>query len=334
MRKRHFFQAIFFVAVIFFWFHPCFSQVKEETQEKPLEEQKVKLTVPSYKLSVIAAESFGYDSNPLLERESKGDLFEEFKYSLKFSKFWVHETTFNFNYNLNALNYNKFTEVSNLMNYINFGLDKRIWRFNLGTGYNTAYFYYPSSQDSDSFFHTFFFYAQDNTGRKLTNKLTLELGIKDYLHKKAIADTISTEQDKERVDKRLSLRYTISWSLKPGLLLNFNAKYSRNDSNARYLDYYDYDSYSVSPDFIWRITAKANLILGTSFLKKDYKSRQVTGSTYMQDDKSASAKCGLSYRLDKHNVLSLNYLYRNNSSSEKLEQYNENVFTCGWQYTF
>lgn len=337
MQPERIFKLIFFCLIIICIFPgKSFSQLKEEKEEQAIEEQqqKIKPKIPTYKFVTSAGQFIGFDSNPRLERESKSDMFEEFRYSLRYSKFWIHDTTFNLSYNLNALNYNEATDVSNILNYLNFELDKKLWSFSAGTGYSLAAFAYPRNGDGDMLFHTFFFYLRDKIKSNLMHQLTFESSLKNYLSKNTLADSPAVFQSENRSDRRLSGRYMLIWAPFKKIAFRLNGKYSKNDSNARFDDYYDYDSYSLSATMSYKFSPRFNLYFGPGYYKKDYKSRYVTGSDYRQDDTTLTARCGLNYKFNGNNYLSLSYSYRNNSSSEPLDEYNSNTVACGWQYKF
>jgi hypothetical protein len=318
----------------------AFAQgIKEEQEERTLADiKRGRLTAPaykpSYKFSSRASVFYGYDNNALLTPTRKGDLFEEFIYSLTFSKPLREGLKFSADYDFDVFNFHEYTTLSNILNHARLGLHQKFAPFTVGTGYDLAAYYYHHNQRSDFLFHKGFIYLRHDVSKKMYHELRFERGWKDYLHKYALADTISTYQDKKRADDRLSIQYSIVSALNPRLIARFKAGFSTNDSNARYVDFYNYKAYSESLGFDYKLTDSLHLLPSFSYTKKDYTSRTVTDGDEKQKDNFYAATLGALYKLDKNNSLSFYYTYRDNSSKDSLSKYVDNMFTCGWQYNF
>jgi hypothetical protein len=334
MRHKYLLLGLFILITCLFVTNEVFCEIKEEKEEKTLEVEKLRKMPPTYKLSSEAAIFSGYDSNVNLSPISKGDVFEEFLYSLDFTKPWIKGIKFTFDYDLDVLNYSDITDASNILNHFRFGLHKKLSTFNLGTGYDFSIFYYPHNEDGNFLFHKGFFYLKHSLLKNLYQQILLEAGLKEHTERKALSDTISTLQDKELVDRRQSAEYSLGYILKPSLFLKLKLRFSKNDSNARYMDFYDYKSYELSPGINYKFSKQIELFSNFIYIKKDYKSRLVTLSDYKQRDEIYSLNLGMRYTLNKKNILSIIYTYRNNSSPDSLEKYTGNVISLGWQYNF
>jgi len=286
------------------------------------------------KFASSAGLSFGYDTNVNLSTTKKGDGFEQLLFSSGFTKPWVKGARFTFNYDLGVINYGEITDASNILNHFRFGVHQKLSSFVAGTGDDLGVLYYPNNEDGNFLFHKGFLYVRQNISRKLYHQLMLEAGIKDYSEQKAIGDTISTFQNKERLDRRQSAEWSVGYSLTPKLLLKFLTRFSVNDSNARYVDFYDYKSYEFSPRVNYRLSKKVELFSGIGYLRKNYKTRVVTLTNYKEKDNIYSANAGLRYLPDKNDILTLLYSYRDNSSNDSIQEYSENVISCGWQHNF
>lgn len=335
MRRNYIFLTlIIFVLIFVSGAKDSFSQVKEEKGEKTLEVQKLMKKPYSCKLSFIAGLFSGYDSNVNLSPTSKGDTFEEFLFSLNVKKPWISQTKFTFDYDLDVVNYNEITDGTNILNHLRLGAHKKLFCFNAGTGYDLGAIYYPDNEDGNFLFHKGFFYVGNYLLKNLYHKLLFEVGLKDYSDAKALADAINTYQDDEREDKRESVEYSILTYLKKSLLLKLRLRFSVNNSNARYKDFYDYKSYQISPRLDYKLREGLEIFSRFTYMMKDYKSRDVTRENYKEKDDIYSTTTGLRYRLNKNNAISLFYTYRNNSSNDSLEKYTENVVSLGWQFKF
>jgi hypothetical protein len=327
----------------------AFAQTQEEQVSKALDEEKHELKIFDvlklhrlllpYKLSPRVGIFSGYDSNVNLDHSRKGDVFEEFAFSLGFSKPWLENIKwsegikFTFDYDLDVLNYNEFTDASNILNHVVFGLHKRYAPFLVGTGYDLGIIYYPHNDDGDFLFHKGFLYLRQNILKNLYHQLRLESGYKQYTNEEALADSLDARLEKKRHDYRYSADYSVGAYLNPKLFLKINGKYSINNANAVYLDFYDYTAYEGGLSADYRLLDKLSLFSKLSFIRKDY-SRTVTLRDYEEHDNYYAATLGATYHLNKNNSLIAYYTRRQNSSNDHLQEYFENVFTGGWQYSF
>jgi hypothetical protein len=339
MTKRQVVILSVFLVICFSITVKCFAQGnehREAKQEKILDEMEIKkLQNPfPHKFVFQAGISAGYDNNVRLSPQRKGDAFEETTFSLGYRKPLPQNYSFTFNYDLDATNYDEVTDASNILNHVRFGIHKKIATFTAGTGYDLGVFYYPRNEDGNFLLHRAFVYLRQNIGKKIYHQLLYEPGLKMHTDRKAIGDTITALQDKERVDRRQSIEYSIGEALTSKLILKFRARFLINDSNARFQDFYDYKAYEASPGIDYKFSKKLDIVSNFVYLRRNYKTRQVTLQTDKQRDNVYVANLGVKYKLDKNNVLSLLYTYRDNHTNESLEKYNENVMSCGWQYNF
>lgn len=309
------------------------AEVKEEKEERRLNIIKPEKKFLPAGLTIKTAVFGGYDSNPNLAPERKGDIFEEFLFSLGFNKRLINKLRFTFDYDLDVLNYNDITSASDILNHLRFGLHDKFGAFRTGAGYDLAIVYFRNNDD-DFFFHRGFAYFGQDINRKTYHQVQFEYGIKDYTDQKALGDTIFTYQSKDRFDRRWSGVYSIDTFLTPKLSVGFLTRFSLNDSNDRYQNFYDYKSYQGYPYVEYALLNNLRLLVGFSYTRKNYDKRRVTFGTDKEKDDLYMAKASLKYNLGKNNALSLNYTYRDNSSNEDLEKYTENVISAGWHYNF
>jgi outer membrane protein assembly factor BamA len=313
---------------------PGFSQIRQEKEEESPRTTKIMRNASLHRFNSSAGVFFGYDSNVRLSPESKGDIFEELLYSLRFMQRWKNNLHLSLEHDFNYRSYNEVTAASNILNHLNFGIHKKLPWINIGTGWSGGTFYYPENEEGDFFFSRPYLYLKSYLTEKLYYQLLFEYFYKRHTNRKALADTISTFQDKKRIDRRQGIEYSLGYALNSRLSLGFETRYSINNSNARYIDFYDYKTYEFSPRINYRLSKDLELISSVGYKKKDYKSRVVTLSSYKQKDEIYTVDIGIRYRLDKKSHLSLFYTHQNNSTSDSLEKYTENMFRCGWQYNF
>ncbi|MCK9573403.1 MAG: hypothetical protein M0R20_03255 [Candidatus Omnitrophica bacterium] len=322
------------LACIFLNASYSFCQLKEEKEEKSRAINILTKLPPDYKFSSRISLSGGYDTNVNLSPSRKGDVFEELLYSFGLSKKFDKNFGFTFDYDLDYLNYNKITDASNLLNHFRLGLHKNISQFTTGAGYDLGVFYYPHGNDEDFLFHKLFAYVKHKISKNLYHRLQLEVGLKDYPDRDALADTINTYQDDNRTDTRASIEYKLSSDIIKKLIFSFKVKATANNSNVSYQDFYDYQSYEGALDFDYQLLKRLYLISELSYQKKIFDNRLVTLRDYRERDSLYVGTLGFSYQLNKQNELSVYYTYRQNSSNDNIAQYSESVVNCGWQHYF
>ncbi|MCF7916650.1 MAG: hypothetical protein K9L61_02605 [Candidatus Omnitrophica bacterium] len=326
------YKVFFWFILLFFISSFSYAQVEQEKEEvklaRPQESYQFRPDI-NHRISLFS----GYDTNVKLSNERTGDMFEEFLYSFDYDQKLSADLEFNLDYDFDYINYNEVTDITSLLNHLRLGLDKTFSLCNLGIGYDLGYLYYPKNKDGDFLIHKGFIYLEKDLG-KFQHKLQFEAGSKDYIAQNTLSDTISTRESTERLDRRIAAFYQIGIDVNPRLYLSFRTKFLRNDSNARYLDFYDYNAYNQRLSLTYQATKKAYLLADFSYERKEYKTRTVTNQSYKQEDDFYSVRTGIMYLLDKKTSISLDYVYRYNSSNEPLDEYVENVISCGWHYYF
>ncbi len=279
--------------------------------------------------------SGGYDTNPRLTSIRKGDSSGDLRYTLFYKQRLKHEFYLNFNYNVDITGYSKFKELSNLLNDVVLSVDKVINKyFGFGAGYDYSDFFYPSGKLSDYYFHKGFIYLRNTITKNFYHQLTLEYGYKVYTNQKALAYTIDTYQDMYRHDYRQAVNYTIGAQWAQKVFVNFHTKFSINDSNALFENYYDYKSWEFSPFVNYLINDKFSVYLTVTDKAWYYKSRQVSNQSLTRWDNTLTVSTGLRYKLNPKNTLMLDYSYNDNVSDDQTAEYLGHTFTAGWQHRF
>lgn len=336
MRKRVLFSAIPII-LLFVCASFCFAQMKEEKEEQDVRTQIIERQKAKDAFDIQAALRYGYDSNVNLSGERKGDSFQEALLSIRSRHPLLSGIEMECNYMLDVKNYSEITDASNVINRAVVELNKHLSLFKIGVGYDVSYLAYPYYEEGDFVFHKGFWYVGNDLTSKLYHQLKLYYGIKDYLDGKTLSETsLAVDPAKDRLDRRQGAEYLIKFFYNKKLSVHLMGSYAMNDSNARYLDYYDYTSPGVSCGFGYRLSSALHLVADYSYRRKNYKGRTVTNSnfSYKQKDTIYAANVGFLYLLGKQSSLSFNYSYRETSSNDSLSEYSENEITCGWRYQF
>ena len=337
MRENIIKSLSFFLIVSFLFAGSAFaqSQLKDVVQEKTLlETKKLYKPQPGFKIYATAATFGGYDSNVKLTNNRKGDTFEEMMFSLSVAKPMGNGFKFTFDYDLDALNYNRITDASNILNHFRLGPSKKFGKFTLGTGYDLGIFYYPKNEDSTFLFHKGYIFLTQDISKRTYHRLQFYYGYKDFTDNKAMGDTLGSLQDKTRADRRFDVEYKISSQLTKKLKLSSRSSFAINNSNAKYQDFYDYKSYTQTARAEYKLLKNTLFFTDFSYMRKLYTTRLVTNGDYKEVDGLYSGNIGITQKLNKHNLLTVYYTYRQNASNDLFELYSESMVNCGWQYIF
>lgn len=312
-----------------------FSQVEDEKQERQAQKQMLQNKPAGYTFFSSAALFSGYDNNVRLVPNRKGSSFQESLYSLSLRKPLADGWFLNLYYDLDYLNYSSITDSSNLMNHLKLDLNNKLNRlFVVGGGYDFSDFYYPHNDDGNFVFHKGFVYLKNTFSRKAYQQLLFEYGYKHHLDKKALGESLSVLKDNELDDWRQSLQYSIGANVSRDLYLQLRTKFTANDSNAGYQDFYNYKSWEFSPALVYNVGKATSLIGSYSYTRKLFSDRIVSTGTKKEKDSTHVVNVGVKQKINKKNTASLFYTYRDNSTNEPLERFTESVFTCGWEYSF
>ena len=149
-----------------------------------------------------------------------------------------------------------------------------------------------------------------------------------------MGDTLGSLQDKTRADRRFDVEYKISSQLTKKLKLSSRSSFAINNSNAKYQDFYDYKSYTQTARAEYKLLKNTLFFTDFSYMRKLYTTRLVTNGDYKEVDGLYSGNIGITQKLNKHNLLTVYYTYRQNASNDLFELYSESMVNCGWQYIF
>ena len=313
-----------------------FAQTIDDKQEMREELKKIKPPKPAlpFEWSATGGVFSGYDSNVNLSPTKKGDLFQEGMFSAAVTKPLFDGLRFSVNYDFDYINYDHMTDASNMLNHVNLKLSKEISAFDLATGFDFSSFYYPKDENGTFLMYKCFASVRQYLNKRWYHQLRYDAVQKIHTDRKALAETITTYQNKELESRRHVFEYSTGSKIFRDLFANIKARFTINDSNAKYLNFYDYKTYEVSPSISYNITRKINLYTDFRYARRNYKSRIITTGTDKEEDDLYTTNTELRYKINKNNIISLIYTYRNNASNEPLEEYTENVVSAGWQYNF
>ncbi len=338
---------IIFLATPLFLFRAgdCFAQLKDEKEAEQInkltkdviQHKKSKTNLKQGLKQVYTSIDIaqGYESNPQLAQTRKGDFFQEELFSLSYVRPLGHQFKARFSYHLDAWQYNEITDLNNILNHVRAGLERTLGEhFTVGGGYDFAALYYPNSDSGDNIFNKGYFFIKHNISKRIYQQLTFEGGRKDYGQAKALGEGSSTLLDKRRQDKRFSEEYVLGFILNKRMTLRFRAKYTLNDSNAQYQDFYDSKALDFSTRLSYKFTKQISSFGSLAYTRRYYGSRNISSGNDKERDGIYASTIGVQYMLSPSNTISTSYAYRQAYSNDPTARYSDSTITCGLRHEF
>jgi len=153
----------------------------------------------------------------------------------------------------------------------------------------------------------------------------------DYTDRKALSTTLGF-QEEDRKDDLFEIGY--SWTMFPSdtLVLGNTVSWILNDSNDQLLDFNDYEAARIN-SFIWtQITEDLSWIVYGGYEYREYDDLIfVFGSTEPERDNSFYVGSNVSYTISSNTQLVLTYLYIQNDSNDRLQEYSGSTINLGLQ---
>lgn len=323
------------VVGIFFLSFSCFAQVADEEVPPRYPEQSLFGAIKSFfkegEVNCLFSLFQGYDNNVYLNSQRKRDAFTQMFFKSNLTSPINEQLEGILGYELMSLMYADASDVNLIRTGLRLGLDYKInTDLNFLTDYRFGVADYINSGEDDFLDHRIKFKLKRIFLSKLYHSLSYELMFKDYRQRKTRTTPV-TYSSKTREDFRRTIEYELGHYF-PKDLFKIKFQYYLNDSNERYLDYYDYDSYRVIFSLTHLFNDKLFGYLSFSRQLREYSSRTLSvpiGSISLERDKTSVITSALYYNLNKTFTLGLNYTYRQNWSNEPTGRYSGSIISLG-----
>jgi len=314
----------------------CIAQPKEEEEayktDSTSRDAYEEITKKKTNFNVIASITQGYDTNATLDSEREGDFFNQANLDLDLIHEFYSNVKVKFAAGATDINYYDVTDANFLDAYAGSGL---IFDFldvlSMETLYKFSEIYYHKDKQGTYLTHEAIFGLKHAITDSLYHKVEYEIMYKHFDERQA-RDAAGTQ-----VKDRKDLRHTVSYQITKTFtktLFKVKGTFFHNDSNDKYLDYYDYNSYKASGSLIQLLTEKLYIIGSVAYEFKDFKDRYVSDIGKKQEDDVYFISAALFYDLTANLSVGADYTYIKNDSNDPLEDYTDNLFTTGLYYTF
>jgi hypothetical protein len=276
----------------------------------------------------------GFETNARLDAARKGDVFRGVAFAAAYGRSLSSTSQLLFRYDLFSYNYDETTDNSYLLNNLNGRWVRKVFFGQAGIGVDLGIVAYPHNAEGDFFIPRGFVFLRHNTSRRFTQQWEAEALLRNYMKAKAISEALAIYQDKDRSDKQWGVGYQFGSMLGEKAFFYLKAKFSVNDSNSLYQDYYDYDSYRGGLGLTYKLAKKDYLVSSVFFTRKSYLSRLTLDGEKRQKGDLTSVSAGWRHVLSQACVLSLSYQHLQNVSNEPSARYSGSVMTMSLSYNF
>ncbi|MDP3789338.1 MAG: hypothetical protein Q8R48_02930 [Candidatus Omnitrophota bacterium] len=343
MKKRPFFIKIFFITLlveIVCCPSLLFAAIGDDKEEQYPTVGIAKPAVPAKPvqkaagkpaINISASLLFGYDDNVRLDHyDGAGSLFFQEALGLS-SKYKINDTfTVRGSYDLTAINYLRFSDTNLLDNLFDIGLDVKIaddWTWSLD--YRPDIVGLPHDKFSEYNEQLFTTSLRQDISKKIYQKITYGIFTRHY-PKWATRNNYGNAILGDRRDLRNTAIHQIGFYLGKNLFLKEENTFYYNDSNEKYLRYYDYKSYITRTTLIHFTTKKLYEAANFSYQYKSYDKRSVS-DRQGEDQRDHLFMFGGSvfYDITSYLTVGTTFNYRKNFSNEESENYRDYILSSG-----
>ncbi len=282
----------------------------------------------------LAAVTVGYDNNAYLDSRRDGDLYTQEFISSSFAGPIWRQTEFFFDYELMNLVYPDHRKLDMIRNGIHTGLDHRLNKnitLSGGYGFDVIEYYHTGTDDYIEQIIDLKF--KQTLPEKMFHSLRYDGSYRNYAkrYNRSHDGVVGT---KKRDDVRNTFTYEIGKFFEKDMF-KLNFEYYNNNSDEKYLNYYDYDSFRFGASLTHLFSTKLFGYLSASRQIRDYRTRTLINDTGAnQEDKTYLYTAALFYTVNKALSLGLNYSYRQNKSNEPGERYSGSLMSLSAYYRF
>jgi hypothetical protein len=286
------------------------------------------------KIKLLGALTFGYDDNAHLNSNRDHDVYTQQFVSAKFITPLDKKTQGMLTYDLMNLMYADSTDLNLIRNTFTAGLDHACGKDFIVSPVFTldSVTYYDNNEDD---------WVEPAAGvrikQRLPNKMYQAYGYglawRSY-YDQNIFVTATTQSDKKRYDWRNTFDYEIGRYFEKDWVKLFAQLYN-NNSNEKYLNYWDYNSYRFGSSLTHLFNDKLSGFLSGYWQYRKYRTRTlVLDPTKREKDSTYVLTAAGYYDITKSFTVGLNYTYRQNESNEPTEEYSGSLVALSGYYRF
>ncbi|MFA5117497.1 MAG: MtrB/PioB family outer membrane beta-barrel protein [Candidatus Omnitrophota bacterium] len=333
-------KIILFVSALAVLVSPLFCAAADVSEEdvtprnKKIYLEPERSIIERGKFKFLLATTQGYDNNSHLDSARDGDAYFQTFFRGTFTTSVSKKTEAFLGYELMNLLYAGEGDLDLLRNGIQTGISHNLTRdLSFSAEYDFDSIEYINSGNDD--------YLDNQVGMKLKYKLPhkmyMSLGHNFMLRNYAdrlIRTAVDTFSEKKREDIRHTVEYEVGkYFTKDFFKVGY--QYFFNNSNEKFLNYYDYDSHKIGASFTHLFNDKFTGYLSISKQFRDYRSRTLVNDAGCREhERTFLTTAALYYSFNKSISFGLSYTYRENKSNEPVEEYSGSLVSISTYYRF
>ena len=281
----------------------------------------------------LTALTVGYDNNAYLDPRRDGDAYTQQYFRGTFASPLSKQTEFSFDYEFMNLMYSGESKLDLTSNRIHTGMEHKLTKdIRVSGGYGFDIVEYINTGTDDYVEQMIDVKLSQNLPQKMFHSIRYDGSYRNY-DKRLNRGPDGITGTKKRDDARNTVTYEVGKFLNKDML-KFNLEYYNNNSDEKYLNYYDYDSYRFGSSLTHLFTDKVFGYISASRQLRYYRSRMIVNDTPKQEDKTYLITTALFYSVSKALSFGVNYTYRQNTSNEPVERYSGSLLSVSTYYRF
>lgn len=295
----------------------------------------VRKKIGKLKVDVSASMVSGYDGNVNLERyDEDGSFFMQHTLGISGTYPFFKIFTLKGGYDFTSIKYFKFSDPDLLDNVLTLGLDTKIAdNFLWNIEYMADFVNFPHDEQSKYIMNQIATSFKHDINDWLYQKIGFEYFIKKY-DKSRVRNAAGILLPAHRRDERNAVFYQLGAFIGDKTFVKSETKGYLNDSNEKFLDYYDYRALKTKVSVAHLMTDKLYGLASFAYQYKGYNKRGVSDNEFDQRDHLFIYGASIFYDVIPSVSIGTSFDFRKNHSNENVEKYEDYIISSGVYCTF
>ena len=282
----------------------------------------------------LVAVTVGFDDNAHLDSQRTADAYTQQYFKTTFSSPMSKQTIWSLDYEIMNLAYFDESDLDVISTAAHTGWEHKIDKdVSVSGGYQINVVEYINTGEDDFFEQAIDLGWKQNLPNKMFHSIGYDGSYRNY-SRRFNDGPAGVSGGKKRDDIRNTFNYEIGRFLAKDMI-KFNVEYYNNNSDEKYLNYYDYDSFKLGASLTHLFTEKFFGYMSFAKQFRDYRSRTLSAdASSLEEDRTYLIAAALFYTVNKSLSFGLNYSYRQNKSNEPSERYSGSLVSLSTYYRF
>lgn len=282
----------------------------------------------------LAAFTVGYDNNAFLDSRRIADAYTQQYFKTTFSSPLSKQTLWLLDYEFMSLFYAGESKLDLVSNGVRTGWEHKLDKdMSISGGYGFNLVEYINTGTDDYFEQAIDLKFKQNLPQKIFHSIGYDGSYRNY-SRRFNGGPAGVSGGKKRDDVRNTFNYEIGKFLSKDMF-KLNFEYYNNNSDEKFMNYYDYNSFKFGASLTHLFTEKLFGYMSLAKQFRDYRSRTLSSdASSKQEDRTYLISMAMFYSVNKQLSFGLNYSYRQNKSNEPIERYSGSLVSLSTYYRF